>query len=528
MPRIIDALGGMLDREGTAFLIPGSKSCSLWSEVNSARWSHLPRWWDRGFPLRLPRRHSHKTTMASRRETVPEDFLTHLKNTIPGFSSETELHQIALSRMAWIGINKSNRHVYFEGAMTFTHKDLEGAFGRSKFEMVNTRLQLFRVTPNWSKDKRYTKGYSFSVALRESVVEYLSASPWHSMTRLIMADGKAVKTVPGAVASKDKSGVTTSAWGSAKKLNLVKVDFNALAKLKSELQAGCADLRDIEAGGESKAATLRADVERAIETIGKVCRLAMTDAAGEGHIAHHYEESDSGRLYPTGISLASAQTVVKDAALTGCWEYDISNCHYAILAQMSAKSGHTCAAIDDYLKRKATIRVDIAKQADISVRAAKKCLVALIYGARTSTWHENAIPQEIGEEAAVRLYATPLFKGLSDDIAKARDAVMSKCLKTRTGSIVNAFDKSIPSTASPEQQMAHLLQGVEAKALQAVVNRYPDDIVLVQHDGFVSIARLDVNALSEAIHAATGYRLELEERLLAADADADKYFSSRI
>jgi hypothetical protein len=243
-------------------------------------------------------------------------------------------------------------------------------------------------------------------------------------------------------------------------------------------------------------------------------------------MAHHYEESDSGRLYPTGISLASAQTVVKDAALTGCWEYDISNCHYAILAQMSARFGHTCADIDDYLKNKAVIRETIAKQAGVSLRKAKICLVALMYGARSSTWHENAIPLEIGEEAAKKLYATPLFKGLSGDIAKARTVVISRSPKTRVGSVLNAFGKSIAGTASQLQKMAHLLQGVEAKALQAVVNRYPDDIVLVQHDGFVSTARLDVNALSDAIFAGTGYRLELEERLLAADAD--KYFSSRI
>jgi len=463
--------------------------------------------------------------MASRTETVPEDFLIHLRDTIPGFNRETERHQIALARMAWVGITKSNRHSYFKDAMTFTHKDLERAFGRSMFDLVNARLPFFRVTSNWSLNRHHTKGYSFSAALRDSAAAYLAASPWPSMTRLIMADGKAVKTVPRAVASKDKSGVTTHAWGAATKLDLVKVDLNALARLKVELQAGCDDLHKIEAAGDSTG-DLRADVERAIETIGKICRLAKTDVAGEGCIAHHYEESDSGRLYPTGISLASAQTVVKDAALTGCWEYDISNCHYAILAQMSAKFGHTCAAIDDYLQHKAQIRADIADQAGISVREAKTCLVALMYGARSSTWHENAIPREIGAEAAERLYARPLFKGLAGDIAKARAVVLDKCPKTRTGSIVNAFGKSIARTERPEQKMAHLLQGVEAKALQAVVNRYPDDIVLVQHDGFVSTARLDVNALSEAIFSATDYRLELEERLLAADAD--KYFASRI
>jgi len=465
--------------------------------------------------------------MPFRSKTVPEDFLVHLKASIPGFSLETGRHQFALACMAWLGQSKSNQHSYFEGFMSFTHKDLESAFGRAKFELINARLNLFLRTPNWSKIHHHTRGYRFSGELRDVVAKYMAASPWSSSTtRLIKAEGKALKTVPPAVASKDKAGVTTRAWANAKKLNLVKVDLKALADLRSELGKGATDLCELESADDSDTAQLCADIDRAIETIGKMCRLAMTEVGGEGHIVHRYEESKSGRLYPCGISLASAQTVVKDAALTGCWEYDVSNCHYAILAQMSAKFGYACTAIDDYLKRKNQIRSDIAGQAGISLREAKTCLVALMYGARSSTWHENAIPREIGEEAAVRLFASPVFMGLSNDIARARAAAMSYCPTTRKGSIVNAFGKSIHGKARQEQKMAHLLQGVEAKALQAVVNRYPEDIVLVQHDGFVSIAKLDVEAISDAIFATTGYRLELVERLLKANAQV--YFESRI
>lgn len=59
--------------------------------------------------------------------------------------------------------------------------------------------------------------------------------------------------------------------------------------------------------------------------------------------------------------------------------------------------------------------------------------------------------------------------------------------------------------------MAHLIQGIEAKALQAAVNLYPNDIVLLQHDGFAATARLDVSAITDAVFSATGYCLELEE-----------------
>ncbi len=461
--------------------------------------------------------------MPSRFETVPEDFLIHLRNTILGFSLESERHQFALARMAWIGLNKYNQHSRFKGCMTFTHKELEGAFGRAKFELVNRRLGMFQSTSNWYKDLHLTKGYSFAGDLRGSVAEYLTASPWPTTTRLMMTECKAVKKVPPAVASKDKSGVTTRAWGAAKKLNLVKVDLNSLAELKTVLQEWVRFICEYE--GELDVASLLAKLKRAVEAIGKVCRLAMTKAAGMGYMAHHYEESNSGRLYPTGISLASVQTLVKDAALTGCWEYDISNCHYAILAQMSAQFGHVCPTVEDYLKRKEQIRDDIADQAGISRKEVKTCLVALIYGARASTWHKNAIPEEIGKDAAERLYATPLFMGLSGDLAKARAVILSNCLKTRTGSVINAFGKSISSKSKPEQKMAHLLQGVEAKVLQAVVNSFSDDIVLVQHDGFVSATRLDVNMLSDAIFEATRYRLELVEKQLKADPD--RYFADR-
>jgi hypothetical protein len=464
--------------------------------------------------------------MASRFETVPEDFLNHLGETIPGFNLERFQDRFELARMAWVGINKTNQHSHFKDAMTFTYQDLDQAFGRSNFSAVNKRLCFFNRTSNWSRDEHFTRGYMFSGPLRASMESYLSRLPSVSTTRLMMADGKAVKTIPSAIAAKDKEGVTTRAWINAKKLSCVKVDMPELAKLKTELLTACDELRRSEDTAGATSYQVLAGVERVIQAISKVSRVAMTDGAGISHIAHRYEEARSGRLYPLGISLASAQTVVKDAALTGNWEYDISNCHYAILAQLAFRSGYECLAILNYLKNKEQTRTEIAAQAGISLRQGKTCLVALMYGARASAWHENAIPREIGPAAAKQLYLSPPFRGLMQDVVEARRVILSKRTMTPKGWTTNAFGKSIVGTAKPEQQLAHLLQGVEAKALQAVINHYPDDIVIVQHDGFVSTQRLDVGAVEEAIFTATGYHLKLEERQLSADALS--YFSSRL
>lgn len=464
--------------------------------------------------------------MASRFESIPEDFLNHLVTTIPGFGEESSQHQFELARMAWIGMTKSNQHSHVEHAMTFVYSDLDSAFGRSNFSKINSRLDFFYRTAGWSRSQKFTRGYFFSDQVRASIEGYLARSPWKSTTRLLMADGKALRSIPSAVASKDKAGVTTRAWVNAKGLNLVPVDLKALDRLKTELLTACEEWRtSIETVGATSYPEL-ASFERVVNMIGKVSRLTMTEAAGADRMAHHYEEARSGRLYPIGISLASAQTVVKDAALTGNWEYDIANCHYAILAQMAEKSGHECPAIADYLERKDDTRSAIATQAGITVRQAKTCLVALMYGARASTWHENAIPTEIGVEAAERLYLSPVFKALTADIERARDVILSRCATTPKGWKVNAFGKAISGEGNKAQQMAHLLQGVEAKALQAVINSYPDDVILVQHDGFVSRKKLTVSEVNEAITTATGYCLVLEEKLL--EVDAYGYFSSRM
>ena len=78
-----------------------------------------------------------------------------------------------------------------------------------------------------------------------------------------------------------------------------------------------------------------ASIEAVIAMIMRVQVQSRTETAGLGFMAHRYAEADSGRLYPEGISLASVHGLVKEAALIGQWEYDISNCHFAITAQMA-------------------------------------------------------------------------------------------------------------------------------------------------------------------------------------------------
>jgi len=462
--------------------------------------------------------------MAKRTDTVPRDLVNHLCKTVPGFKRESLPHQCELARMVWHGSSRRRQHHRFVGAMSFGFEELAEAFGVTRngsgFEAINTRLGFFDVTPNWSKDDGYTRGYNYSKIVTKSRNAYLDKH-FHNETKLLMMSGLAMKTLPPVVASVDMQG-NKSKWKAVEMSNRSPVRVDTLRKLRKWLKVIRNEWREGRApqGDMFRPMTSLEFVERLHDMTSEILRMSKTDVAGSGYIATQYVQAQSGRLYARGINLANAPTLVKQAALDGLWEYDFSNCHFDILKQMAALYGYQCKAITHYLDNKEQVRQAIAEQAGITKYSAKTCLLAIMYGARESEWHENAIPEEIGQEAARRLFAVPLFAGIHADIKQARPIILKSWKRTANGSLSNAFGKAITADAAPKQQLAHLIQGVEAVALQTAIKLQPNDIVLLQHDGFAATRRLSAKAITEAVFQATGYRLELEEKTIRIDPDA--------
>ena len=468
----------------------------------------------------------------------------HLQKTIPGFKREADSCQHALARMVWMGRTKRRRHPHFEGAMSFGYEELEDWFGRGQFTAINDRLGFFRVSDNWHfkleggvrTDDNFTKGYWFTDLVQASRDKYFDRR-WRKETRLLFIEGqilKAQKTLPGAFASTDTKGKATRisrAAKGAKELRHVPVDLDTLQRLRKwltgirrEWLAGRAP-HDLVTQYPSLVV-----IERLYELTSQVIRMAKTDVAGHGYIAQQYTESPSGRWYANGVNLQNSSSLIKEAALAGLWEYDFSNCHFDIIKQMAAEYGYECKAIADYLADKKPTRQAIADQAGISVDQAKVCLLAVMYGARASTWHENAIPEEIGKEAATRLYKVALFNGIVKDVARARAVILKKWPRTANGSLTNAYGKAISGTDKKvrnAQKLAHLIQGAEAKALMVVIDMHPNDLVLLQHDGFVATRKLYAPAITKAVLQATGYLLELEESQIQVNPDA-QFLKNRI
>jgi hypothetical protein len=408
--------------------------------------------------------------------------------------------------------------------MSFGYEELAEAFGVNRngsgFDAVNDRLGFLEKTPNWSKDDAYTRGFYFSELVKKSRNAYLDKH-FHKETKLLMMSGRAMKTLPAVIASEDMQG-NKSKWKTFELANRSPVQVDALRKLRKWLKGIRNEWREGRAPHADlfRPLTSLELVERLHDMTSAIIRMAKTDVAENGYIATQYVQAQSGRLYARGINLQTAPTLIKQAALDGLWEYDFSNCHFAILKQMAAVYGYQCEAITHYLATKQATRWAIAEQAGITYDQAKTCLLAIMYGARESEWHENAIPEEIGPEGARRLFAVPLFAGIHADIKQARSIILKNWKRTANGSLSNAFGKAITADVKPEKQLAHLIQGVEALALQTAIKMYPADIVLLQHDGFAATRRLSDKAIMDAVEQATGYRLELEEKTIRIDPDA--------
>lgn len=462
--------------------------------------------------------------MAARDEVVPEDLLEHLAKQIPGFARESRETQMGLAWMLWNSTAWRRRHDRYPGYFVFTHNELDAVFGRAGLKAVNDRLQIFEIT-HWSHAKGYAKGYRLQPSADAAWRAYLEKSQRANKEkiRLLYGPGYELKSLPDAVASKDMDGITSRAWSRAKTLglNAVTVDMEALKGLQAWLKRYRKRVLvgHLQGGLFSDGGTLE-QIDYLLHYIAQILRLTNTAVAGPGRIMHRYIEAASGRLYAKGINLQTAPKVVKESALAGLWEYDFSNCHYSILTQMAARYGYQCSAIEHYLDNKRATRRQIAEAVGITEDKTKTCLLAILYGARQSARPQDAIPEAIGLEAASRLYAVPQFAALKTDIANARRAILKGHPRNRKGWITNLMGKSIGGKQAPEKVLAHLIQGVEARALNTAIESQGGSIVLLQHDGFATTTQLDVKAIEDAVEKTTGYRLTLEAEQIQPDPDA--------
>ena len=81
--------------------------------------------------------------------------------------------------------------------------------------------------------------------------------------------------------------------------------------------------------------------------------------------------------------------------------------------------------------------------------------------------------------------------------------------------LINPFGKGIELTEPPERQLAHVVSGIEAWALDAVLKAHGEHIRLAMHDGWVSAVQLNTSELEAIIARETGFAVQVEETRIA-------------
>jgi len=408
---------------------------------------------------------------------------------LPQFAALLKSHQHHIAKMLWDYANNRYRHSKYEGA-AFPVEYMDALWGNR-----NTRNRVVRDffdNIQGGNDSHLISSYTPCDFLGKVLVEFLE-----DQTPIdLMVEGKRMRLPPNPILSRaasDDPEVThakKSKWQGVNPSPHMPVNQTAL----QEFSRKTADARQ-------RMSALR---------LLKLSRNTMC----LGQIPVLYEQKSTGRLTEVLFSLQSNEREVISAALHGMWDYDLQNAHFSIFSAWAKKLGHATPVVDQYVRHKAEIRIELRDHCQSNLDDIKQSLISLMYGAPLNANPKFAsIPKRLGVAEAKLFISHPLVISLKKEISSIGKYIVEDTHTSR-GCYVNAMGIEPPSITGATAKfnlLSHALQGVEALALKTVVTEHQQDILLCMHDGWVSRTKLDRKQLQDSIFRATGFDLGIEE-----------------
>ena len=458
-------------------------------------------------------------------------FFKVMRKHVPGFRKLPMAEQYQLCDM----VNKSQhpryKHKRHEGATAFWYKEITSRFGRGRFDKINSTAKIFDVSLNWSKEKGETRAYKPSRNTENALSWYhklVLRAERQEQGQLVAHTGRTLRTPPAPIASKAINGHTAKNCTDAPIQSFTPINTPNLRRYIKALetiikQHEDPDYTQGELFADQPGMTL---TDRDIGKIRYRTRFAVR-VIGDSYIdlhqdtvlLHQYVEHSTGRLYARGsINLQTVPREIRQTALTGFYDYDMENCHYALFDQLAAKAEYQTTAITNYLVNKKAIRAELANATARPLKAIKQCLIAIMYGTRktafASEYHTAALPDYLGEDAAHKFIHHPFVEALFEDVRAGSKAIIEHQAKTNRHNFTNAMGYTISSNEDPKKIIAHLLQGLEAKILEIARIDQGMNIILLQHDGFTCHQKINRKRLSGLVRDQIGYEIAFSEELL--------------
>jgi hypothetical protein len=267
----------------------------------------------------------------------------------------------------------------------------------------------------------------------------------------------------------------------------------------------------------------------------KVCRIAASKllylesvSPQTGCIPMRYREIGAGRIFDEH-TLQAVPRSARSVALSGLNDYDISNCHLAVMRQLALRLGVQMPTLDNYLANKADTRKSIAQNIYKSidrgivshssqVKSVKAAILLLAYGGKLSTSPKVELSKLIDQDSARLAFVRhPLVRSLNSELDLAAKAIVA-AHATSSGVITNAFGVRSQFSLPKDYKSAisHIITGVEAKALDAILQRWGDSVLLAIHDGWVMRESIPVEQFEDEIAQACGLSLRVEVERIEA------------
>jgi len=447
-------------------------------------------------------------------------YITAFQKEWPGFSVEESKTQSSLVHIMLHAFRPYRKHNKNENAFFISWQELEDDFGRGGFTRVNERLKLIRVLNIGSSFSGVTNEYMLTDKAYNICAKVRKKKTRGTLSIVRDGIGKIFRTLPPVISSQDVAGRTDKFWKEERKYltQNVPVNIKELDKFEKQLE------RELDQYGLFAQPSI-GDIYRRLYHIQQIRGDAHWKLVGRGRVAHVYVVATTGRLVAIGTNLQNAPRAVRKAALVGQWDYDFENCHYAILQQMVKRYGMDCPHIEHYLHHKESVRRNLTKEIGLDerqIQRVKNALIAIVYGAHATTSHYAALCEELGSQETVgRFLKTETFIGLHKEVKQARNVILDNWPVNNRNYLTNDCKKGISVKEDKNKRMAHLIQGVEAFLLRTALRLYPDDIILLLHDGFVSTRQLDKEWIEKEVKDITEYDMELSESQLSMSHDYD-------
>jgi hypothetical protein len=246
-----------------------------------------------------------------------------------------------------------------------------------------------------------------------------------------------------------------------------------------------------------------------------------------GAIPMRYREVGAGRIFASG-GVQNISRSVRAIALAGMYDYDISNCHLAIVRELADRLGLRCPALDGYLANKIAFREGIAAYLNetsgvdyVEANKVKEAVIQLAYGAPLSTSTRVSLSTAFPNPRTRHAFQShPQVQLLVQELGRARREIVKGHI-TAKGQIQNAFGVrdyfDLPKEYN--RALSFVVTGVESLALDAILQRWGASILLAMHDGWIVREAIPVEEFEAEIALKTGFalRVELKEKLTAQD-----------